>query len=348
MIPFHRIGTGPAPDWVVEHLRALDDLVQALAAQAPGLLRETRRALRRSPAAGARDALALARMLLQVAGPAAEPFLDRLQGRSIALPTPAGPVAADLGDWTTYAQVDECDLGDLFRLLLEPGQVVLDIGAHNGSHALQFSRCVGPAGRVYAFEPNPDNLPLLRATLAMNRIQDRVVLCPVALAEHSGHRRFFGYEADRDGCRRFPGRSGMLFSMIPGGGFQRPSAALVPTLSLDQWSRARPGLKADLVKVDTEGAEWGILRGAAEFLRTLPEVLLFIELHEAELERQGTSPHALRALLAEAGFTVFAVLRTPEGFRLRAWKAGMPFQGFYHILGVRDPGRMQASWLLPA
>jgi 23S rRNA U2552 (ribose-2'-O)-methylase RlmE/FtsJ len=46
----------------------------------------------------------------------------------------------------------------LFEKLLNPGDIVFDIGAHVGHHALVASRAIGPKGRVYAFDPQPYNV----------------------------------------------------------------------------------------------------------------------------------------------------------------------------------------------
>lgn len=183
--------------------------------------------------------------------------------------------------------------------------------------------------------------------MALNRFQDRVIVSRMAVAGQDGAASFFRYVSGQDPSLRFPGQSGILFSMVPGDGFVQPSGPEIQTVSLDQWMLAHPGVKVDLVKMDTEGAEWSILHNASAFLRGMEEVLLFIEVHPNELNRLGASPAALREVLVQAGFTVHAVRETAGGVRLQEWLAGMPFQGFYHILCSRDPGRMPQDWVIP-
>src|SRR4030095_4914874 len=56
-------------------------------------------------------------------------------------------------DLALYLGIFETDSVSVVRRLLEPGAVVLDIGANIGAHTLPMARRVGPNGKVYAFEP---------------------------------------------------------------------------------------------------------------------------------------------------------------------------------------------------
>src|SRR5688572_13621160 len=64
----------------------------------------------------------------------------------------------------------------LFRELIRPGMVVVDVGANIGYFSLLASTLVGPTGRVYAFEPDPVNCALLRKNVRLNRVTNIEVI----------------------------------------------------------------------------------------------------------------------------------------------------------------------------
>src|ERR1043166_5524486 len=77
-----------------------------------------------------------------------------------------------------------------FRGAVRPGSVVLDVGANVGSYTLLFAFWTAPAGRVFAFEPSPDAREGLRQHLALNGVDDRVEIVPVAASAEVGTARF--------------------------------------------------------------------------------------------------------------------------------------------------------------
>lgn len=126
-------------------------------------------------------------------------------------------------------------------------RVIFDIGANTGLAALYFAT-IYPNARIYCFEPLPDNLRLLRLNAA--NFQDRIIIIPKGLGDREGA---FDFHPSLDG-RNFGG-----------GTFHRLAADLSKPLSLPvttfKAACAKLGVdQVDLVKIDTEGAEWPILR----------------------------------------------------------------------------------------
>jgi len=142
-----------------------------------------------------------------------------------------------------------CD--DLQSRLFFPS-VAADIGAHVGNHTIFLAGVLGLT--TYAFEPNPTNFSLLRSNLAANALQDRCLVHNVAL----GARRSQGTIE-----RVSNANSGMSrVRAAPGGS--------VEILSLDS-AFARLA-RLDVLKVDVEGGEIDVLRGAADTFRRLRPV----------------------------------------------------------------------------
>ena len=162
-----------------------------------------------------------------------------------------------------------------------PGMTVYDIGAHAGFYTLIFSRLVGEPGRVYAFEPFADNARYLLTHLRINNIQNSKLL-QVAVA-------------DVDGLSDFS---------VTGDTFQNAltktshSVFQVASVTLDQVVDDYGLSPPDLVKMDVEGGEAGILAGARQVLSSYRPIL-FIAMHGDSQRR------SCQQCLTDAGYKLF-------------------------------------------
>jgi FkbM family methyltransferase len=155
-----------------------------------------------------------------------------------------------------------------FLPLIQPGDEVLDVGANIGVYTLLMAGAVGK-GRVIAVEPDPTNLELLRANVALNRCTN-VTVVPCAL----------GGETRQVGLRQDPENRGAL-SVTQAGRAGTVRVAMRRARDLLRELRARPRV----MKVDVEGAEPDVLAGFDE----LPEVFMF-EFTPAQLRGLGHDP----------------------------------------------------------
>jgi len=88
----------------------------------------------------------------------------------------------------------ELDTARIIRKLLRPGDTFVDGGANIGYFSLIAAKAVGPAGRVHAFEPQPDNRRRLEEHVAMNSLSKVVTIHPVALSDARGRMELHTYE----------------------------------------------------------------------------------------------------------------------------------------------------------
>lgn len=168
---------------------------------------------------------------------------------SLEFPHPDDHIARIIRQTGTFYEAEM--LNDLQSRLFFPS-VAADIGAHVGNHTIFLAGVLGLT--TYAFEPNPTNFSLLRSNLAANALQDRCLVHNVAL----GARRSQGTIE-----RVSNANSGMSrVRAAPGGS--------VEILSLDS-AFARLA-RLDVLKVDVEGGEIDVLRGAADTFRRLRPV----------------------------------------------------------------------------
>lgn len=145
---------------------------------------------------------------------------------------------------------------------VEPGMTVIDVGANFGYFTLLLGDLVGAAGHVIAVEPNPDVAPLLQESVLLNGHRTRTQVVPHALGASAGRGWLFAPHGEPKNATLVGAED------IPGG-----KTVAVSTLTLDEI--ALPYAKVDLVKIDAEGGEQGIIAGMKQVIaRDRPAILL--------------------------------------------------------------------------
>jgi FkbM family methyltransferase len=173
-----------------------------------------------------------------------------------------------LTPWVRSQGVWEADVMKLLARTLKPGGVFVDVGANVGFHTVLAARLVEPGGKVFAVEPAPWTLELLRANVW--RSEADVTVLPVAASEARGTVRLSFDPAHRSGAQIGE----------PGPG---PEVGAAP---LDELV---PDVAVDVLKVDVEGAEPLVLRGAQRLLGHSPGLMAVVEFRD-ERHLGGESP----------------------------------------------------------
>lgn len=187
----------------------------------------------------------------------------------------------------------------LFQRLLRPGMTVVDAGAQIGYYTVLSAMAVGPAGRVYAFEPDPDSLPLLRRNVRLSGYEGFVTVVPMALSDGLGQ------------VKLFLGKGNDVTSIYRTGDWGRGSAkvdkesAMVEKISLDAYFAGLGWPAVDLVKMDIEGAEKLALKGMKELVRRNPHLKLISEFCPWLIKDSGATPEEFCDALVEARFRRF-------------------------------------------
>ena len=184
----------------------------------------------------------------------------------------------------------------LIERLLPDGGTFLDVGAHVGFYSLLAARRAGPNGRVFAFEPEPDNFRLLRKNIAENGY-DNITAIPAAVSDRSGRSEMF---VSRQGNDRHS-----LFRN-PGSPLEERTET-VDTTTLDDFAAALGWPAIDLVKMDIEGAEPLALAGMQRLLNRSPQLSLIVEFSPGMIEAGGVAPEGFLAILARCGLELFVI-----------------------------------------
>lgn len=181
------------------------------------------------------------------------------------------------GSYLRYLKGDaEPEVQQALAELVKPGQTVYDVGANIGFFTILCSRLVGPQGRVYAFEPIPQNLATLRHNVALNGLGN-VTIVEKALSSSTGTAEMFVspwsafHSLNVEGATKQEDHGPDVGEVT------------VQTVTLDEFLRGEGVRAPDLVKIDVEGAELIVLAGMRETLRSVKPLLL-CELHDTKLD----------------------------------------------------------------
>jgi FkbM family methyltransferase len=198
------------------------------------------------------------------------------------------------------------------RRTLRPTDVLWDVGANIGAIALVAARL---CRRVIAFEPDPRSIERLTRNVRINRARN-VVVVPAALGDRTGTAIL----------HQSPPLNTGMSSMIEGR-LHTANAIEIRSLSADAFLATRPESTPDIMKIDVEGAEHLVLRGAADLLRTRHvRAIVFEDRHD---EQFAPSNQALIECLRDSGYTI-----GPLGASDHTANDGM-----YNFVATLDNGR---------
>lgn len=168
---------------------------------------------------------------------------------------------------------------ELLRRSVRPGDFAVDVGAHAGQYAISMAALCGPEGRVVAFEPDPAARALLSRAIALNPHIKAPVVDTRAVSDSSGETLFFSQDGNSNS------------SLVAA---ENSEPVRVETCRLDDVVD-----DPDWVKIDTEGAEIRILKGAPRLLKSPANFL--VELHPYAWDGFGNTFEELVEVVRESG-----------------------------------------------
>jgi FkbM family methyltransferase len=199
----------------------------------------------------------------------------------------------DINTTLSFGMDHEPEVKNVLTRLLKPGMNMIDAGANIGYFTLLAARTVGATGHVYAFEPTPATVELLRKNIAVNNYADRVTVTPKALTDKEAQVRIYLDELASGVSSIFPGKREGDFVDVAG-------------VSLDDFFAELDWPTIHIIKMDIEGAEKMALGGMKELCRRNPELKLVVELN------LSFDVEALFEALLGCGFSRFFLLEAGE------------------------------------
>lgn len=188
---------------------------------------------------------------------------------------------SDFMEWTVYFGLVE---RKSLLALVRPGMTVVDVGANIGEVSAKFSKAVGESGRVISFEPGRLMFKKLEKTLALNGLRN-VTANNLGLGDRAGEFHLtVPCPTNRGGSR-----------------IHSAGGESVRVVTFDEVAENLTRL--DLMKIDVEGFEMKVLKGAEKAL-TKFRPALFVELADENLREQGSSARELVTFLERLGYKI--------------------------------------------
>jgi FkbM family methyltransferase len=257
--------------------------------------------------------------------------------RSVVIETPHGVFHGPAGDLVTrqLAEFGGHTRNELAMVLsfVAEGDIVLDVGGHIGTFAIPLARKVGRQGRVFAFEPTPSNHDFLVRNVRENGVEGIVHVELLGASDRAETLR----------AQRPAGNTSAAFLTESGDG------EVVHTVLLDEWWRTKTRgdrHRIALIKIDAEGMDCRVLKGARRILEQDQPVLYF-ELNPPALARAGSSVRELEELLESLHYHCFVNLgprnSATDSFRLGRIRRARDLGSFGDVLAfprgsLRYPG----------
>ncbi|MFZ2310323.1 MAG: FkbM family methyltransferase [Patescibacteria group bacterium] len=158
-------------------------------------------------------------------------------------------------------------------ITIHKGDVVIDAGAWVGDFS---AYCAKKGALVYAFEPTPSTIELLKKTISYNDADDFIKIAPYGLSDKNGFANFS--DQSLGSANRIDSHGSIKINLI----------------TLDNWAKENNIQKIDFIKADIEGAERELLRGAKEVLKKFAPTLSICTYHLPD------DPFVLEKIILEA------------------------------------------------
>jgi FkbM family methyltransferase len=166
------------------------------------------------------------------------------------------------------------------KSMINPNDVIIEVGAHHGFTTILLSKWVSKKGSVIAFECSPHNTSILLKNIELNDIHNVDVISKAVSSE--------------DGYARISGGSNTSIVHKTWN-----TSCKVKMTKLDNYYYLKP----TFLKIDAEGYEIEILKGASKIMETKPK--LAIEVHITELKSLGRSPKDLLDLIDSKSYKIY-------------------------------------------
>lgn len=191
--------------------------------------------------------------------------------------------------WWLYFGIKEDSRFKLYHLVKQ-NNTIMDVGANIGETLMNFAKLSLPGGEVHGFEPDVINYQHCTENLNLNNFKN-IVLNNLGLGAKAG--QFFIKTPTPSN------RGGNKVSEE----FIENNTNVITITTLDQYVANKNIQKIDLIKIDVEGYELNVLKGAIHVIKKFNPVL-FIELDDNNLKEQGHSAKALIRFLSENNYTI--------------------------------------------
>ena len=221
----------------------------------------------------------------------------------------------------------EPEVSTALKARLGPGDCFIDIGASIGYFTLLAARAVGANGKVVACEPGPQNQSMLLLNIATNGLA-HVEVWPFALSDR---KEILAYS-----------RLASNGAVAPSAGLQSLATGdLVQAIPMDELLAGYP--RVDVIKIDVEGAEGRVLRGAERVIRRFQPTIFFEFTPSALKEVSGMTGDELLAFLEDLGYSFTVLTESTDDQRASSRVGAAGVRDHFAEIGMRHVDVMATS-----
>ncbi len=193
-----------------------------------------------------------------------------------------------------YGREYETENYQFLKTWLQPGMTVIDIGGHIGLFSVSCARIMEGQGTILCFEPTPGTFRVLQKTIRLNRYTQIITALQAAISDFSGTAEF--YTDAEEGCN-----SNSLVKQEKISDHKYTYQVNVRTLDSVVNEMA---LKPALVKIDAEGAEYQVLKGALSTIHNY-RPLIILGMHPQSIIQNGDTTEEIWDLLSNEGYIIY-------------------------------------------
>jgi len=191
----------------------------------------------------------------------------------------------------------------LFKQVVKEGNMVVDLGANIGYFTLLAAKLVGENGKVFAFEPEPQNYSYLKKNIKLNNYNN-VETLQKAVSDRNGKTELYvcSYDTGHHSINQYNG-----IEAYSRGRHTEKHSIEIETVALDSFLEGKTD-HVDVIKMDVEGAEALALTGMDGLLRRNEKTKMFIEFFPLLIEKMGNSPREfISKLLNDYHFSIYII-----------------------------------------
>jgi len=183
---------------------------------------------------------------------------------------------------------------ELIKKEINLNDFVIDVGAHIGYHSLNMVKCVGKSGKVFSFEPEPENFSILKKNVEVNQYNN-VITENKAVGSNNNKIILYTSQTHSGTHRIYPSKSCQ-------------NQIEIECVKLDDYFKKNNFLdKIKLLKIDVEGAELNVLEGSAEILTINKNLSIFLEFVPNHIRDCGMEPKDIIDLLQSYEFKISCI-----------------------------------------
>ena len=184
---------------------------------------------------------------------------------------------------------------EIVKKFVKKGDNVIDVGAHVGYYTFLMAKMVGNEGKVYSFEPDPENFALLKKGIEANNLKN-VEIIQKAVSNTNSTIKLFLSDTDRATNRIYDAGINDAHKIIE-----------VETCSIDNFLHNNK-IKINFIKIDAEGSEQGVIEGMESTIKKNNQLNIMTEFFPFLIEKYGSTPQKYLFEIKELGYNIYNIL----------------------------------------